>query len=398
MLRRVFNWKLLAGALAVSAILAVALWPQTSEVDVTHVSRGDLVVTVDEEGETRIRERFVIAAPVAGRLQRIELEPGDAVRRSRTVALLMPSAPALLDPRTRGEFAAAVDSAQASLGQAQATRERAQAALDRARSVAKRGKELLEAGLSSRDQFEANDAALKAAEEDRRAAEYAVARAEYELQIASTRLQLPAATDGATIKVVSPIDGVVLKRYRESEADVPAGDPLLEVGNPSNLEIVSDLLSTDAVNVSPGGRVLIEKWGGSAPLSGRVRRVEPKAFLKVSALGVEEQRVNVIIDFVSDGPPEQLGDGYRVEVRVVVAEVRNALKVPVGSLFRQGESWAVFTVENGRALVRAVELGQRNDVEAEVVTGLSDGESVILHPAETLANGALVSERTPASP
>jgi HlyD family secretion protein len=311
---------------------------------------------------------------------------------------LTPSAPALLDPRTRTEFAAGVEAAQASLGQARAERERATAALERARTSTKRQQELMAAGVISRDQFEADAAALKATEEGRRAADYAVARAEHELEIARARLQQPTAA-GSAINVVSPIDGVVLKRYRESEADVPAGESLLEIGHPANLEIVSDLLSTDAVRVSPGSRVLIEQWGGSTPLVGRVRRVEPGAFLKISALGVEEQRVNVIIDFDSPGgPPKQLGDGYRVEVRVVVSEVNSALKVPVGSLFRHDESWAVFTIEDGRARVRAVQVGQRNDLEAEIVAGLAEGEPVILHPPETLAEGMRVSARVAESP
>jgi HlyD family secretion protein len=392
-----FNWRLLTGVLIVSAILAVALWPQTIEVDVTRVSRGDLLVTIDEEGETRVRERFVIAAPVAGRLQRIELEPGDRVRRGRTVARLMPAIPSLLDPRTRSEFAASAEAAQAALGQARAERERAAAALERARSVVKRGEELVEAGVISRDQFEADDAAMRAAEEERRAADFAVDRAQHELLIARARLQLPAAA-GGEVGVASPTDGTVLKRYRESEADVPAGDPLLEVGNPANLEIVSDVLSTDAVRISPGSRVLIEQWGGNIPLKGRVRRVEPGAFMKTSALGVEEQRVNVIIDFeTAGGPPERLGDGYRVEVRVVVAEITNALKIPVGSLFRHGDAWAVFTVSDGRARVSGVQLRQQNDVEAEVIMGLTEGDTVVLHPPDTLTEGARVTERTAAS-
>jgi HlyD family secretion protein len=393
MLRFLLNWRLAAGVLVVTGILAIALWPQTIEVDVTQVSRGDLLVTIDEEGETRVRDRFVIAAPVAGRLQRIELEAGDRVQRGRTVARILPAAAELLDPRTQTELAAAVEAAEASIGQARAERGRATAGLERARSVVKRREELAKAGIISRDEFEADTAAMEAAEEERRAAEYAVARAEHELQMARARLQRPGATTGNAINVVSPVDGVVLKRNRESEADVPAGEPLLEIGNSANLEIVSDLLSTDAVRVSPGNRVLIEQWGGNTPLAGRVRRIEPGAFMKVSALGVEEQRVNIIVDFdTADSPPHQLGDGYRAEVRVVVAEVRNALKVPVGSLFRRGDEWAVFTIADDRARRCDVQLGQRNDVEAEVVAGLAEGDRVILHPPDTLTEGTRVRE------
>jgi HlyD family secretion protein len=388
------NWRLAAGLLIVASILAVALWPRTIEVDVARAARGNLLVTIDEEGVTRVRRRFVISAPVAGRLQRIELEPGDRVLRGRPVARLMPAVPALLDPRTQAELNAAVQAAQAALGQACAERERASAALERARSLVRRRQELAEAGVISQDQLEADEAALKAAEEERRAADYAVARGENELRMAQARLEQPSA-GGRPIEVVAPIDGVVLKRYRESEADVPAGDPLVEVGDPEDLEIVSDLLSTDAVRVSPGNRVLIEQWGGSTPLHGRVRRVEPSGFLKISALGVEEQRVNIIIDFDNSGsPPKELGDGYRVEVRVVVAEVKNVIKIPVGSLFRHGEGWAAFTIQGGRAQVRDVQLGQRNDLEAGIVTGLAEGDGVILHPPDTLAEGMRVTERS----
>jgi HlyD family secretion protein len=219
-----------------------------------------------------------------------------------------------------------------------------------------------------RDQLEADEAAMKAAEEEVRAAEYAIRQGEHELQMARVRLEQPTA-GGRTIEIVAPADGVVLKRYRESEADVPAGDPLLEVGNPADLEIVSDLLSTDAVRVSPGNRVLIEQWGGGTPLEGRVRRVEPSGFLKISALGVEEQRVNVIVDFDnSTDTPKKLVDAFRVEVRVVVSEVNEALKIPLGSLFRHGEVWAAFTIEDGRARVRELQLGQRNDVAVEIVS------------------------------
>jgi HlyD family secretion protein len=393
MFRFLFNWRLLAGVLVVVAILAVALWPQTLEVDVDRVSRGSMLVTIDEEGETRVRERFIIAAPLAGRLQRIQLEPGDRVVRGRTVARLMPAAPTLLDARTRSELAAGVEAAQAALGRASAERQRAGATLDRARSLVRRRKELAEAGIIPRDQLEADEAAMKAAEEEVRAAEYAIRQEEHELQMARVRLEQPTA-GGRTIEIAAPADGVVLKRYRESEADVPAGDPLLEVGNPADLEIVSDLLSTDAVRVSPGNRVFIEQWGGGTPLEGRVRRVEPSGFLKISALGVEEQRVNVIVDFDnSTDTPKKLGDGYRVEVRVVVSEVNEALKIPLGSLFRHGEVWAAFTIEDGRARVRELQLGQRNDVEAEIVMGLAEGVPIVIHPPDTLTEGMRVTKR-----
>jgi HlyD family secretion protein len=194
--------------------------------------------------------------------------------------------------------------------------------------------------------------------------------------------------------VVAPVNGVVLKRLRESESVVPVGDPLLEIGDPNSLEIVADLLSTDAVRVSSGDAVRVEQWGGPNPLDGRVRRVEPSGFMKVSALGVEEQRVNVIVDFVD--PPaaaRHLGDGYRVEVRVVTWRDEAALKVPTGSLFRRGEDWAVFVVDNERARLQNIELGQRNDREGQVIKGVSEGQTAILHPPDTLTDGMRVKVR-----
>lgn len=387
------NRRLLLAALVVGVILAAALWPEAIEVDIARVERGGLQVTIDEEGETRVRERFVISAPVAGRLQRIELEPGDVVRRGQVLARLTPAAPALLDARTRAELAAAVDAARAAAGQARAERARAAAALDRAQTSLKREETLAEVGAVSRDQLEASRAALRNAEEGHRAAEFGVARADYDLQMARARGQQPSAP-GRPIEIHAPVDGVVLKRHHESEAVVPSGEPLLEVGDPGRLEVVSDLLSTDAVQVSPNDLVQMVQWGGGTPLAGRVRRVEPSGFMKVSALGVEEQRVNVIIDFVDPGAASRvLGDAYRVEVRIVTWEGQSVLKAPVGSLFRRGEDWAVFVVDGGRAVARTVAIGHRNGTDAEVLKGIDAGTLVVLHPPDTLTNGARVTTR-----
>jgi HlyD family secretion protein len=389
----VLNRRFQATVLVVAVILAAALWPETVEVDVARAARRPLQVTIDEEGETRIRERFVVSAPVAGRVQRIDLEPGDAVRRGDTVARIMPAPPALLDVRTQAELAGAVETAQAAVGQAQAERARAAATFDRARSSLQRQERLVEAGVISRDELEGSETALRVAEEAQKAAEFSVARAEHELEVARARLQRPGAA-GRAIDLAAPIDGVVLKRFRESEAVVPAGEPLVEVGDPARIEIVADLLSTDAVRVAAGDAVLIEQWGGGRSLEARVRRVEPSGFMKVSALGVEEQRVNVIIDFVDPSAAAQvLGDGYRVEVRIVEAQVADALTVPVGALFRSDDGWAVFVVENGRARIRPVMLGQRNQTESQVGQGLEEGQPVVLHPPDTLRDGVRVRER-----
>lgn len=394
MLRFLKNPRLIAIVLFVAGILAVALWPDVMEVDVARVERGPMLVTIDEEGETRVRERFVVSAPVAGRVQRIELEPGDPVVRGKTVVVrLQPAPPPLIDPRSRAELSAAVEAAQAAVGQARAERDRAEAAAARARSTLKRLQSLETAGAVSTDEVEAAQTTVRTTDEAVRAAEYNVARTERELQLARARLT-PSTVGGGIVDVIAPVNGVVLKRLRESEAVVPVGEPLLEIGDPGSLEIVSDLLSTDAVRVSPGDDVRIEQWGGSNPLIGRVRRVEPSGFMKVSALGVEEQRVNIIVDFVD--PPEeahQLGDGFRVEVRVVVWRDDRTVKVPTGSLFRRGDDWAVFVVENERARLQPVQLGQRNDREGQILKGVTEGHTVVLHPPDTLSDGTRVKIR-----
>jgi HlyD family secretion protein len=350
-------------------------------------------VTIDEEGETRVRERFVVSAPVMGRVERIELEPGDPVVRGKTVvARLTPAAAPLIDPRTQGELTAAADASRAAVGQARAERARAVAALARAQSTLRRLETLLKAGAISGDELEAAQTTFKTADEAVRASEYTVARAEHELQLALARLK-PSSAGGRTVDIVAPVDGVVLKRLRESASVVPIGAPLLEIGDAGSLEIVSDLLSTDAVRVSPGDAVSIEQWGGNEPLEGRVRRVEPSGFMKVSALGVEEQRVNVIIDFADEVESVRIGDGYRVEVRIEIWRDAAALKVPVGSLFRRGEDWATFLVDHNRARLQPVHLGQRNDREGQVLKGLSEGQTVVLFPPDTLSDGARVALR-----
>ena len=394
-LRHLRNRKLEGAIALVAALLAVGFWPSATPVDTARVARGTLRVTVDDEGETRVRDRFVVSAPVAGRVLRIELEPGDRVTRETVVATFLPANAAPLDARSRTEAEAAVAAARATAGSAQAQREKAEAALALARAELDRHRELAAQRIVSRQLLEAKETEARAAAEALRAAEFAAASAGHQLEMARARL-LPASASGVgrPFAICSPIDGVVLKRLRESEAVVPAGEPLLELGDPRLLEIVSDLLSTDAVRVRAGAPVLLEQWGGDRAIRARVRRVEPSGFMKVSALGVEEQRVNVVMDF--EDPVEAwsvLGDGYRVEVRIVVWEGDGVLKVPTSSLFRRGDDWAVFAVNGGRAELRVVEVGRRNGAFAEVVSGLGEGEPVVLHPSDTLSNGSRVTPR-----
>jgi HlyD family secretion protein len=397
MLRVLTNRRVWLSAMVVGALLAVALWPTTTTVEVAAVSSGPLVVTVDEEGQTRVRHRYVVSAPVSGRVLRIDLEPGDVVKEGDVVARVRAEAPPLLDARTRAEVQAAVEAARATLGRTQAEEQRARAALTQAERELKRTQDLVRGGVAPPGDADLRQDDARTAAETVSAAAYAVKAAQADLERAEARLR-PSAPDvsGRVVNVTAPISGVVLRRLRESESMVPAGDPLLELGDPQQLEIVSDLLSTDAVRVQPGARAMIEQWGGTTTLEARVRRIEPSGFTKISALGVEEQRVNAILDFVD--PAEAwaaLGDGYRVEVRIVIWEAPRVLKVPTGALFRQGERWAVYAMEEGRAKLTILELGQQTGQEAEVRSGLSEGAQVILHPADTLTDGSRVEALAP---
>lgn len=395
MLKLLRNRRVLLGVLIVAALLAFALWPRATEVDLAAVTRGSLQVTIDEQGETRVRERFVVTSPVAGTVRRIALEPGDPVAEGSAIVTVRAAPPTPLDARARAEAEAALAAATATLGRMVAERERAATDLQRAEQRFERLRRVFAAGGVAQDELDAREAEARSAAEILRAAEFTVAQAEHDRDAARARLvERPGTAGVRDIDVVSPIDGVVLRRHRESEAVVPAGEPLLEIGDPGGLDIVSDFLSTDAVRVEKGADVLIEQWGGEAMLRGRVRRVEPSAFTKVSALGVEEQRVNVIIDF-DDGEEawNALGDGYRVEVRIVTWQDENALVVPTGALFRRGEDWAVFVAEDGNARLRTVRLGPRNPTGAQVLDGLTEGELVVLYPPDLLEDGARVTRR-----
>ena len=392
--RRWVLW--IVGVVVAAAAVVLGTRPQPVPAELSQVTRGPIEVTIDEEGETRVRDRFVISAPLGGRVLRIELEPGDIVVASETVlAVFLPSAPVLLDARSRAEAQAAVETALAALGQAEAYYEQAAAEVVFSRAEVERYRRLTRDGIVSVEQMETAQLDLDTRQEALEAAEYAVRTALSEVQAARVRLLRfsgqSADADGDTIEITSPVSGVVLRRLRESESVVPPGEALLEVGDPERIEVVTDYLSKDAVRIRPGQRVYIDRWGGDRPLAGRVRRVEPSGFTKISALGVEEQRVNVVIDITD--PPEiwsGLGDGFRVETRVVVWESEDELKTPTGALFRRGDDWAVFAVEGGRAALRPIEVGERNAQEAQVLSGLAPGEQVVVYPSDSLSDGSKV--------
>ena len=389
--------RLLLSAVVIGSLVAVALWPKTIDVELARVVRGPLVVTVDEEGRTRVRDRFVVAAPVAGRLLRIELKPGDQVARGAVVAMLQPEPPPLLDARTQAETLAAVDSAAASLEHAHAEERRAHAVLTQAQRELTRSQDLLTAGVTSRQELEAREAEAAVAREAVNAAESAVRAASADLERARVRAagSSRANRPGGTVVVRAPVDGVVLQRFRESESIVRAGEPLLDIGDPRQIEIVTDLLSTDAVRVEVGARAIVEQWGGETPLAATVRRVEPGGFTKVSALGIEEQRVNVVLDLVGTGTDcQSLGDAYHVETRIVLWEAARVLKVPTSALFRHGAQWAVFVASEGRARLTVVELGHQTGQEAEVTSGLSEEMRVLVHPADVVRDGSRITKHS----
>ena len=394
---RLLVWLVIA---AVVALLVLALRPQPIEADFTKVLRGPLQITLDEEGKTRVRDRYMVSAPVAGRVSRIEHEPGDSVDAGRTVlARFYPSAPQLLDNRARAIAEGRVKAAEATLEKQRVELLRAQAEQRHARVEFERSEKMHADGLLAANQMDSVKLQVETTTELVHAAKTGIKLAQRELETAQASLIQSGSASNSENSIIllrSPINGVILRRLQESEAVIQSGEPLVEVADPDKLEIVSDMLSTDAVQINPGDQVLIEQWGGEKTLQGRVRRIEPYGFTKISALGVEEQRVNVIVDFEDVQQAwEALGDGYRVEVRIVIWESNNVLKVPTSSLFRNGEQWAVYQPDaEGLVVLQEVKIGQRNAREAQVVEGLQEGATVIAYPSDKITEGIMVVERT----
>ena len=375
-----------------AGLVWLALAPKVAEVEAATVVRAPLRVTVDEEGETRLRRRFLVSAPVSGKVLRIDTRPGDAVAKGQTLAVIQPAAPMPLDARTQMTGEARVRAADAAVARARADRQRLSVESKQAEADAARAKALLDAGYGSRDVYEQFNARMGSLREATVAADAAIRAAEFEAAAAKAALTSRGeAAGGRAVTVTAPIAGQLLRRMQESEAVVPAGAPLVEIGTLDDLEIVTDYLSTDAVKIKPGAEVIIDRWGGEGTLTGRVQRVEPAGFLKISALGVEEQRVNVVIDFVDARDKRAaLGDGFRVEVRVVIWESADALTVPTASLFRREGEWSVFLIDGDVLRRRTVKVGQRNEQTAQILEGLSAGERVVAYPGESLAEGTKV--------
>lgn len=367
-----------------------AFQPVPVKVELVRATRGPLTVTIDEEAKTRVRDIYTVTAPVSGYLSRITFKEGDHVAARKMVARIDPLP---LAPRERTELIARVGAVQSAHEAALAQVAQVRPSLEQAERDLKRARELFIAGVIPRQQYEQADSQLEVWKRELKAAEERAHVAAYEIEAAKAGLLAyePAAGSlSKTVFVYAPISAEVLRIFEKSERVVSAGTPLLELGDTGKLEIVIEALTTDAQKLSTGATVLLESVDGTGGLKARIRTIERSAFTKISALGVEEQRVNIVADFVK--PPECLGNGFRLDASIVLWHSDNTLKVPVSALFRQGENWAVFIAENGRARLRAVSVGQRGAQEAEVTAGLAEGLAVILYPSDQLIDGTPIEQ------
>lgn len=396
-LKKWLVWLGLAGLFIGGVVYS--LWPQPVVVETEQVSRGRMTVTVNEDGITRVRERYQVSSPVAGQLLRIELRSGDAIKAGDTLlATLRPTDPSLLDEREVAQTEAVASAANAAMERAEAKRSQIRVTADLAEIQVGRVRKLRESNSVAQDELDSTEAIYKARMEELRVASFEMEIAKFEYEQAQAALGLVKSKNVEVKKnfeIRSPITGAVLKLSEESATVVQAGDRLLEVGDPNDLEIVVDVLSTDAVKIQLGAPLRLVHWGGSQAIAAQVRVVEPAAFTKMSALGVEEQRVNVIADFLSDPQVRKggLGDGYRIEAEIVIWDEENVLQVPSGALFRSGSDWYVFQVEQGRAVQRPVKIGQRNQAVAEVLEGLEVGAEVVIYPSDMVRDGVTVAPK-----
>lgn len=398
---------ILFGAAIVGAI-GWGLVPEPIEVDVAEATNGEIEVTVDEDGKTRIREKYVVSAPLAGRVLRINMDPGDEVVAGDTLlATIEPRDPELLDARTIAQAEARVKAAEASLQKMEPLLDEVTAAVQFAESELKRVRDAASTNPGSVTAtdieskllaFRTQSALLRSTQQSEEIARFELEQARAALMRSRPPSENPPDTrlvgNGWNFPIRSPINGRVLRVFQESSAVVAPGASLLELGDPSDLEVEIDVLSRDAVKIRPGAQAYLEHWGGERALLGRVRLVEPSAFTKISTLGVEEQRVNIIVDLVD--PPqerEELADGFRVEARIVIDEAKDVLKIPTSALFRVGERWAVFRAENGVAREIIVEVGLQNGLEAEIRSGLTEGDRVVMHPGDNVDDGTAIRMR-----
>lgn len=382
--------------LIVVFLLVYGFLPKTQEVDIVSAKRGPLQIVIEEEGRTRLKDRFTISAPTAGYMRRISVKVGDTVKKGQIVAVLEPLQSQALDPRSRATAQAAVSSAEATLKAAMERERVAKADAGYIEQRRERLKALYEKGSISKDQFDQIDSEAQKAKALQNSAAAEVNVAKSELERAKITLQNFTARNSGhdSVAISAPLSGAIFRVYRESEGAVNMGEPLIDIGDVKNLEVRVEVLSSDAVKIKKGTPVLFKRWGRDEPLTGIVRLIEPAGFTKISSLGVEEQRVLVIVDITS--PPEKwnvLGDGFRMETHFIIWEGKDILQIPTSALFRSGTGWAVFVEEKGKARKRLVEVGQKNGLTAEILTGLKEKERVVAYPEDSISDGTKIRER-----
>lgn len=387
MQKRWMKWAF--GGAGVAVLMYLAFAPSALMVDTGAVVRSDMEVTVRAEGRTRIRDIYTLSAPVSGRVLRISHDAGDEVIANETiVAIFEPVQPGFLDERSLAQAKARLNQAKATVVRARAEKKFAASEYERVQSMAL-GRTVTQKTLDqARSNKDATEAAYQAAQAEQEAAQAAL------IAPKGTSQPHQSSDTGCCLTLTSPIDGHILRIREKSERVLPAGEPIMEIGQPEHLEVIVDLLSQDAVKVKAGARAYVENWGGPNPIVAKVRRVEPSGFTKISALGVEEQRVNVIIDLENEVEGwHGLQDAYRVEPRIVVWQEANILQVPLSALFRQGNQWAVYKLDGSRARIQTIEIGARNRDVAQVLSGIDSSDEVILHPSEDVNDGSKVDKR-----
>ncbi|MGH9629532.1 MAG: efflux RND transporter periplasmic adaptor subunit [Bryobacteraceae bacterium] len=383
--------------LALIAALAWGLRPQPVLVEIAEVKRGPLRVTVNEEGKTRIKERYVVSSSITGRMERIDLDEGDPIRSGQVLTTVAPLPSVFLDPRTRAQGLAEINAAESRISAAQERVRAARASAEYWRAELERTSKLLKSGDIAQSRYDQVLAEEQGAAAALREAEAAVESARSEMRRARLAVEQPSApaeTESATVPVVAPVAGRVLRVIRDSAGPVIAGEPLVEIGNAQAIEVEVEVLSPDAVRIEPGTRVFFTQWGGNSVLEGTVQRIDPTGRTKISALGVEEQRVPVIAIITS---PESewrgLGAGYRVEASFVIWEAQDVLQIPGSAVFQHGGGSAVFVIEDSAARRRAIKIGRRAGLDVQVLEGLAAGERVVAHPDASIQDGTLIQRR-----
>lgn len=389
---------LIISASIIIVVIIVGFIPRPVLVDIAIAKRDTLQVTIEEEGKSRVIDRFVLSAPVDGFARRLDLNVGDTVEKNQQILCLEPLRSNVLDPRSRAEAEARVSAAKATLSASQRHVNATEADADFAARELERLKRLYKSRTISLDRYQQAEANARRTKANLESARFDVEVAEFEKNAAEAILSVSAAEQTGEameiVSIVAPVSGSVLRKHHESEGVVNKGDPLLEIGDPLSLEVEVDVLSRDAIKIIPGTRVRFERWGGDNILKGAVRTIEPVGFTKTSALGVEEQRVLVIVDIIS--PKEEwkrLGDSYRMETVFILWEGKDVLQIPSSALFRHKNGWAVYVVNNERAVLKTIKIGQRSGISTEIVSGLEDGDQVINHPGSNVEDNSRVRTR-----